>query len=329
MPMPSPIRRRHLSYIRRAGTWRHLGRRARWLVEPERRASAVPLSWPISEETRQALRIRWPARYGWPNAGAWVDPIRAGIAGHVRVEAADIPQPQGNVVLFEAAIAGRTYRGAIDYDDKLVLNPCASAVDLYFKLQHSREGYANPVVRPGGYVSTHMALYRHAQRWRELRDQTSPSLDVLGRFGLKWAQQIRLQAITLLRAQDRFRFVGGAVPVWWGEYMDEVCRARVCLDLPGNGEFCYRLVEYLAVGACVIGPELMTEMPVPLESGVHLVRVPRSLDGLVDWCERLLADEALRTSIRRGAEDYFDRYLALEQLGAYYVDALWRQLSQE
>jgi glycosyltransferase involved in cell wall biosynthesis len=108
--------------------------------------------------------------------------------------------------------------------------------------------------------------------------------------------------------------------------MDEMCRARVCLDLPGRGEFCYRLVEYLAVGACVIGPELETALPRPLESGVHLVRVPRDLDGLVDACERLLSDSDLRETISRNAAEYFDRYLALEQLGGYYLDAIWRRL---
>ncbi len=111
--------------------------------------------------------------------------------------------------------------------------------------------------------------------------------------------------------------------------MDEICRARVCLDLPGRGELCYRLVEYLAVGACVIGPDLVAELPVPLESGVHLLRVPRSLDGLVDGCEQLLGDVSLRRAISRSAEEYFDRYLALEQLGAYYVDTLWRTLQPD
>jgi hypothetical protein len=47
---------------------------------------------------------------------------------------------------------------------------------------------------------------------------------------------------------------------------------------------------------------------------------------LVDGCERLLGDAGLRESIGRSAEDYFDRHLALEQLGAYYVDTLWRTL---
>ena len=102
--------------------------------------------------------------------------------------------------------------------------------------------------------------------------------------------------------------------------------SRVCLDLPGRGEHCYRLIEYLAVGACVIGPELGTEMHVPLEAGLHLVRVSRSLEGLVDECARLLGDVNLRRSIGRAAEDYFDRYLALEQLGAYYLDTLWHTL---
>ena len=114
--------------------------------------------------------------------------------------------------------------------------------------------------------------------------------------------------------------------MWWGEYMDEMCDARVCLDLPGRGETCFRLIEYLAVGACMIGPELETELPVPLETGVHLVRVPRNLDGLVHGCEQLLSDVSRREAIGRAAADYFDRYLALEQLGAYYVDTFWRTL---
>jgi hypothetical protein len=273
---------------------------------------------------RRGLRVRWPRRHGQPNAAGWLAPIRRGIASHVAVEETDIAQPPGNVVLLEAVCDGHVLRAAIDYDDQSALHACAPSVDLYFKLQYLREGYGLATVRPGGFVSRHLSLYRFAHRWRALRRRSPPSIDVLGRFGLNWAQQIRTQAIGMLREQDRFEFRGGASPVWWGAYMDEMCTARVCLDLPGRGEFCYRLVEYLAVGACVIGPELAVEMPVPLQSGVHLQRVPRSLEGLVDWCERLLADDALRSRTQEAAADYFDRYLALDQLGAYYVDCLWQ-----
>ena len=215
-------------------------------------------------------------------------------------------------------------RVAIDYDDLGELHRCAEQTDLYFKLQFRRGGYGRDSVIPGGYVSQQSALYRHARALRELSRRRPAAHDVVGRFGLRYPVEIRSRAIAMLEAQDRFEFAGGSVPVWWGEYIDELSDARVCLDLPGRGELCYRLVDCLALGACVIGPELEAELHVPLEPGVHLIRVPRDLEGLVEWCERLIADQGLRASLGRAAGDYFDRYLALEQLGAYYVDALWR-----
>lgn len=278
---------------------------------------------------REQVRIRWPTRInrGKGEASNCVNQIKSCIAAHVPIEHADIPQPIGAVVLFHLLDRGAPRRVVIDSDDQLILNDSANETDLYFKLQYLRGGYGSPHIRPGGYVCPQPALYRHRRNWRELRGRSTPSHDVYGRFGTTHEKQdVRTRAISLLQAQDRFGFEGGASAVWWGEYMDEMCAARLCLDLPGRGEFCYRLLEYLAVGACVIGPELATEMPVPLEPGVHLVRVPRSLDGLVDECERLLGDVSLRKTIGRAAEDYFDRYLALEQLGAYYVDTLWRTL---
>lgn len=324
MPPLAPARRRQLEYAVRPGTWRHLARRAWWRATPEPSAGAVPLSWPIPGELRTALRVRWPRTYGWPNAGGWIDPIKLGISAHLPLEHADIPQPVGNVVMFETIRGGLSRRVVIDYNDQLALNESAGEADLYFKMQYRRGGYELAHVRPGGYVTKQPALYRYARRWRALNERSAPRVDVLGRFGMNWAQTIRGQAIDTLQAQNRFQFQGGGQAIWWGEYMDELCRARVCIDLPGLGEFCYRLVEYLAVGACVVGPQLDAELPVALESGVHLVRVPRSLDGLVETCERLVGDGEERRRIQRSAADYFDRYLALEQLGAYYLDAIWR-----
>jgi hypothetical protein len=321
------IDRRLLGYALRPGTWKHAGRRAAWSVTSQGERPTAPLTWPISADMAERVRIRWPTTYGWPHLGAYVDRIKSGIAAHVPIEHADIPQPVGNVVLFHLLDRGPPRRVVIDCDDQSILNESANDADLYFKMQYLQGGYGSAHILPGGYVCPQSALYRYRWNWRELRAGTSASHDVYGRFGTTHEKQdVRSDAIALLRAQHRFAFRGGAGVVWWGEYMDEMCDARVCLDLPGRGEFCYRLVEYLAVGACVIGPELATEMPVPLESGVHLVRVPRGLDGLVDGCEQLLGDAALRETIGRAGEDYFDRYLALEQLGAYYVDALWRTL---
>jgi hypothetical protein len=177
-------------------------------------------------------------------------------------------------------------------------------------------------------VSLQPALYRYRWKWRKIRELAAPSYDVYGRFGTSAEKQdIRRDAIARLTDhRNGFGFHGGSGAVWWGEYMDEICRARVCLDLPGRGELCYRLIECLAVGACVIGPDLAAELPVQPQPGAHLIRVPRSLDGLVDGCEQLLGDASMRRAISRAAEEYFDRYLALEQLGGYYVDTIWRTL---
>jgi hypothetical protein len=275
------------------------------------------------------MRIRWPIRInpGTPSFRAGANRIKSGIAAHVPIEHAEIPQPVGNVILFHLLDRGKPRRVVIDPDDQVVLNDSASEADVYFKMQYLRGGYGSSHIHPGGYICLQSALYRYRWYWRRLRSRATQSYDVYGRFGTTPDKQdIRACAISLLQAQDRFRFEGGGGAVWWGEYMDEMCRARVCLDLPGRGEHCYRLIEHLAVGACVIGPELTTEMHVPLEPDLHLVRVSRSLEGLVDECERLLADVNHRRAIGRAAEDYFDRYLALEQLGAYYVDTVWRAL---
>jgi hypothetical protein len=227
-------------------------------------------------------------------------------------------------VAIEALMGGRRIRVTLDYDDLLDLHESAADSDIYFKLQYRREGYGNPRICPGGYVSKQLALYRYAHRWRLLRQRTTASHDVLGRFGRQSAQDVRRQAIQLLQGQSRVRFYGGISPVWWGEYMDEIVSAHVCLDLPGRGELCHRLIEYMAVGACVIGPDLKAELPVPPQPGVHLMRVPRNLEGLLEWCERLLGDAQLRNRLQQGAADYFDRFLAIPQLGAYYVNSIWR-----
>jgi hypothetical protein len=329
-PLVAPvIHRRQLRYALRIGTWKHVGRRAVWRIAARNTHPAVPLTWPISEEMAATVRIRWPTRInpGRPSLANCVNRIKRGIAVHVPIAHADIPQPDGGVVLFHLLDPAGARRIVIDTDDLTILNESAKEADLYFKMQYIQGGYGSPHIRPGGYVGLQPALYRYRWNWRELRSRSTPSVDVYGRFGAALEKQdVRAAALSLLQAQGRFGFEGGTRAVWWGEYMDEICDARVCLDLPGRGEFCYRLVEYLAVGACVVGPQLATEMPVPLESGVHLVRAPRSLDGLIDECERLVRDDSLRQRIGRAAEQYFDRYLALEQLGSYYVDALWRSL---
>jgi hypothetical protein len=96
------VHRRHLRYALRSGTWKHLGRRALWRLAGREPPPAVPLTWPISEDIAARVRVRWPTRInpGRPSLADCVNRIKSGIAAHVPIEHADVPQPEGGVVLF-------------------------------------------------------------------------------------------------------------------------------------------------------------------------------------------------------------------------------------
>src|SRR5579859_7210436 len=134
--MTPRLRATHLRYATRPASWRHVARRAGWAATGSDHRGPEPLSWPVPDSLRAQLRLRWPDKYGWPNAGGWIEPLRRGLQAHVRLETAEIAQPVGNVVLLEAVAGGRRAQVVIDYDDQLVLHESAEHADLYFKLQY-------------------------------------------------------------------------------------------------------------------------------------------------------------------------------------------------
>jgi hypothetical protein len=94
--------------------------------------------------------------------------------------------------------------------------------------------------------------------------------------------------------------------------------------MPNGGDLTMRLVDCLAVGACVVRPRMKVRLPVPLVGGEHVVFCERDLSDLGDTCARLVADGRERERIARGGRDYFDRYLHRRQLGAYYLHEIHR-----
>ena len=160
--------------------------------------------------------------------------IKAGIAAHVPIEHADIPQPDGGVVLFQLLDRGAPRRVVIDTDDRLVLNDSANEADVYFKMQYLRGGYGSPHIRPGGYVCLQPALYRYRWNWRKLRRRTSPiARRKHGHLGIRRWKAGRPGRCYLPPA--------GPGPVWLrsealapyggAEYIDEMCNAA---RLPGT-----------------------------------------------------------------------------------------------
>ncbi len=261
--------------------------------------------------------VRWPRRYAWSNAKRCVEPIRLGIGRHVRLITADIPQNPGNLVKFELVRGSQTTVVAVDYDDLPILHPDATHVALCFKLQFQRGGYGQASIIRGGYVAPKLAVYRHARRWRALHERATEGTAVFARFSP--TSDVRRELLEPIgrAGWTTDRVVAGSS---WLEYMHDLSRARICLDAPGRGELCFRLVEALAAGACIVGPELEAELHVPTRGAV--VRVRRDQSDLVDTCEALLRDPEKRAVLRCRAGAYFDRYLDLHQLGAYYLRSM-------
>jgi hypothetical protein len=291
------------------------------VLRPRAAGSAPGPTWPVSPETRTRLSIGWPTRYPWPLAGHWVEGLRAGLAGLVPVSPAGIEQPYEGTVLIEVTLDGARHEVAIDYFDRpRLLDEVAERCPLVFKMQYAATGYGHPHVVPGGYVPGKASIYRYQPALHRLRDHARPRFEVYGRFGAQYAQETRRRALRLLSDQGRFRFEGSMVTRPYAAYLRETALSRVCIDLPGNGDLCHRLVDYLAVGCAVVRPQPETVLHVPLTDGVNVRFANRDLSNLVDVCAELLADDAQRNRLALAARDHHERYLRPDQLAGYYVD---------
>jgi hypothetical protein len=298
------------------GTWSGLLADRRW-----KREGACPMP-PVGERPERASLVRWPAVYQHPNAEPFVRAIKGGLESCARMVPADIPQPYEGIVLFEVELGDGPRHMAIDYFDFTFVNEqCAAEVDVYFKYQYLRGGYPGFTnVLPGGYVTSSLFPYTHWCKLRALRRSSSGTVDVFGRFGLRYSAPLRRTAIAMLESDGRLSFAGGARPTQYTRYLREMARARVCVDLPGQGPFCYRLVECLAMGCCVIGPRHATELPVDLQDGVEVVHCGDDLDDLADLCATYAADAPRRARVEAAAANYFDQHLHPMRIAQRYVD---------
>jgi Glycosyl transferases group 1 len=294
----------------------------RILLATERPASDA--AWRVSAGELEDFEIHWPTTLGWAPIWRWVEPLFRGFRARTRVIRRDIPQRLAGTVLFEVRRRGHGHRVLInisDYPDLIHLgkSPEAEGAALEFKMQYLKGGYGVPNVIPGGFVSDSTLVDWLARRPRRIRARQQFCCDVYGRFGLNYATEIRTAAVRTLSAQSRFRFCGGGQKVDYRGFLREVATARVCLDLPGNGPFCFRLVNYLAVGACIVSPPYPVDMPEPLIADKHFVCTRADMSDLVDVCQRYVNDATAREAIAREGHAYYRRHLHWRSLADYYL----------
>jgi hypothetical protein len=294
-------------------------------IMPKRTELKAEPSWPLPAEKLSGITIQWPQYYDWSSAKIWMQSLRKGLKSYVHVEPANIEQPFNHVVLFRIRSHTISHMIGIDYSDHASINPeCVKRCSLYFRMQYANTGYANQQILPGGFV-TYPALYGFLPHVRT-RDRTGFDYDVYGRFGRELGADIRAKAVNLLCSQRLFRYEGQWETVRYSRSLREIMRSKICIDLPGQGALCFRLVDYLAVGTCIIAYPHSNRLHVPLVPGRHIVYTKPDLSDLVKLCTYYLEHNEARQQMAKNARDYFDKYLNYSQLACYYLHQIISRL---
>jgi len=295
------------------------------LSEP---AHAQAQTWPLSEHELGKLAIVWPTKYEWDGCTVIVQTIKDAFErlGVLRQE--PTPQTYKGVVMLSSIHNGRSQAVALDYSDyhNFINEEALAKCNLYIKAQYRASGYGDPRIVRGGYPVTHPRYYLYYVPFR-LRGNRCPTIEIVGRFGYTFQEEIRRRAVAMLSADRDLDFVGSAGKVRYSHFLREVAAARLSLHLPGNGPFTHRIAEFLGLGTCMVAVRLATELHVPLVPGEHYVEIAEDLSDLREKIYYYLAHEEERARIAAAGRAYFDRYLHAEQLVAYYARMMMDRLS--
>ena len=108
----------------------------------------------------------------------------------------------------------------------------------------------------------------------------------------------------------------------YSQYLRDIAGSRVCIDLPGEGPFTYQLVEYLAVGSCIVAYPHKARLHVPLRDREHIAYTKEDLSDLLELCDHFLRNPLDRQRLAANAQSFFDRYLHRDQLAAYPLHSI-------
>ncbi|PYP71960.1 MAG: hypothetical protein DMD41_10750 [Gemmatimonadetes bacterium] len=279
------------------------------------------VSWYLPPDVRERVVLRWPESYAWVATKGAEEQIRDMLGQRVRVVIAPIPQPYKGTIVTEFQIDGRVHEVAFNVNDhpEFLSEESARRSLVTFKFQYLKTGYGLPNIVPGGFIPLVSWLYQMLPLLRRAKDRWTSRFQVYARFSMQFAPGIRGAALRALRTNRAFTLQGGDRKVRYSRYLRELARAMVCVDLPGEAPFCTRLVEYLAVGSCVVAVPYPTQFQAPLMDGVHVIYCQPDARDLVALCEALLGDPARRRRMELAAREFFDRYLHRDQLSAYYL----------
>ena len=276
-------------------------------------------TWELDPDQLSQVCIEWPATYHWKPFRRWLEPLVEGFSRYVKVIRTETPQGRGIIV------PRFVYRGApsyvvIDQSDYLdfVNEDWVNRSIVYFKMQYDALGYSIDKIVPGGFIPHSGDIYRYLPYIRPKRNASSYGCDVYSRFSLEFEENIRRKFHSRLLGNS-FTYVGGPSKVRYSRFLREAARSKICIDVPGNADVCCRLIDYLAIGTCVIGLKPRTVFHVPLVNGKHVIFAKPDLSDLTSLCGYYLDNDQKREEIASNARDFFDQYLHRDQIAAYYL----------
>lgn len=303
--------------------------RARYLLWNLRVPTLEPrgLSFSVPDEWLRSIRVDWPSQYGGKSVGKWVDPYKEGLSSLVSVRETAISQPHTGITLFRINTPSALHTLALDYQDApVIVESALDDVSIYFKMQYNPSHADSSRIRPGGFVPGDPQIYKYIKKLRRIRQTQPLSYEVYGRFGSDFQFDLRRRVTEKLDQDSRFDFEGGVNRISYIRYLEEVARSKVCIDLPGNGEFCFRLFDYLSIGSCVITWRQKNKLPVNPENGINIVSADESLDRMRELCLYFVRNDSAREQMANNASEYFDRYLHRRQLAAYFLRCCYESL---
>jgi glycosyl transferase family 1 len=306
-----------------------VGRLAELPARLRPRARAVEKTWPLSASDLQRVRITWPSRYRWPAGRGIFETQKDALSDLGVLAVGDVEQAFQGALRLECAVDGERHSVFLDMSDypDAVNEEALEQSGIYFKGMFREQGYGDPRILPAGYTVTGRDYYRYYRPFRS-RYNGRRTIDVLGRFGLKFQPELRQKAVDMLAAAKDLNFVGAGGKVRYSRFLREIAAARLSLHVAGNGPFTHRVTEFLGLGSCMISVRFPLALHVPLVPGVHYVTFADDLSDLVDVCRYYIQHEDERERIAAAGCEYFERYLHFDQLAGYYVTTILNRLGK-